>query len=724
MTTQYVQGKNNYWMSLADGSGPYVLGPGGAYALEGIQGSVITASGPGFFLQNDGFWYNLADSSGPYVRLNATQYAMANTSGSVSYSTTTGAVSAGGTSLVYGGLKQAADFGFVAGSNNTLAFATLATYLANLPSGSTHTRIVFGPGKYYADKIEFLPPVDGLTATIEIEGASQCDTVWIPNATSNPVFATIDAAYLAYLNFSNLSIVGIGATNPRQDGLAVIPFPRALDNTGGVSYGKIRRLTVNGFDGQQYWQRGSQKTTGGLFANRWPMQFLQFDQCVINSSNGRPSFESIGQFGQSSFDGGDYDGNGITTCGGPGISLSAEYRVAIQPTSANTGTNVISTGGILYWPSCTPCRMIGTTLPSGLALGTTYFMVPNAATMNGASPVLGDFILANSLSNAGTKTAVALGTAGTPANYSLVALYALSLTGNVWATEYPHKFVTGDQLRFVGASLPSGVATATNYYAIRIDHTHFALASSEANALAGTQIAVSGGAVTAYGWVTNDGTILSPSGPYSIKLNNPTVQSREIGVRITFSQDIDINVHVEQTRRAIEIVESQVSIRSGVFANGASDGGNGVLFYVEGFTSQVEVTGMPTMSGTVDKIYTLPNAAQGAFRFTSPPTSTGITPTNASTGDAYQLGAAATINIGAHERIFVNTSATQITTIASNHTVGKRIRIVAWSGTIVFATGGNLSLGSNASPFTLASGAMAEFEMWDTIGTWILVGHS
>ena len=40
MTTQYVQGKNNYWMSLADGSGPYVLGPGGAYALEGIQGSV------------------------------------------------------------------------------------------------------------------------------------------------------------------------------------------------------------------------------------------------------------------------------------------------------------------------------------------------------------------------------------------------------------------------------------------------------------------------------------------------------------------------------------------------------------------------------------------------------------------------------------------------------------------------------------------------------------
>ena len=172
------------------------------------------------------------------------------------------------------------------------------------------------------------------------------------------------------------------------------------------------------------------------------------------------------------------------------------------------------------------------------------------------------------------------------------------------------------------------------------------------------------------------------------------------------------------------IIGSQVSIRSGVFANGASDGGNGVLFYVEGFTSQVEVTGMPTMSGTVDKIYTLPNAAQGAFRFTSPPTSTGITPTNASTGDAYQLSAAATINIGAHERIFVNTSATQITTIASNHTVGKRIRIVAWSGTIVFATGGNLSLGSNASPFTLASGAMAEFEMWDTIGTWILVGHS
>ena len=167
-----------------------------------------------FFLQNDGFWYNLADSSGPYVRLNATQYAMANTSGSLSYSPTTGAVSAGGVSLGIVGqnsINVNSRFGVVGDgvTDNAAALTLLQTYLKTMVG--QRVNLWFNPGTYLYSNSNWVQWWDDVV--VHADGCKfQCTGTSYPNFVFNAYYPLQD--YTGTYNYGyTFNTVAIGATS-------------------------------------------------------------------------------------------------------------------------------------------------------------------------------------------------------------------------------------------------------------------------------------------------------------------------------------------------------------------------------------------------------------------------------------------------------------------------------------------------------------------------------
>lgn len=115
---------------------------------------------------------------------------------------------------------------------------------AGLQAGERYT-LHLAPGRYYANYIRLLQPVDALTTSIEIVGAGMRETHLIPNATSQPVFFTIEAAFMFDVRLRGIGIVGVGAANPGRDGLAVVGVSRQLDMAEGVSFGDFSRVRVH-----------------------------------------------------------------------------------------------------------------------------------------------------------------------------------------------------------------------------------------------------------------------------------------------------------------------------------------------------------------------------------------------------------------------------------------------------------------------------------------------
>lgn len=603
-----------------------------------------------------------------------------------------------------------------AGVDNTASFAALVAWWR---VQTTPVKIVFGPGEYFADFIQF-DGFNGYTPQLHLEGTFPT-TIFRPRAGSTaPVFFTIIAAYMFGVRIDGIQLWGNGVAN--QDGFAIVSTPRALDGTGGITWWEWENFQVQGFDGQAVWMRGSQRT-GGLFGTRFPNQYGFLRNCFF-VSNRRHSFESIGQFGQIAFEGGTYDGGGGTTSAGASVVLALDYRFQTNtPTAANTGTNTFTCAGWL-WPHGTPCRVLGAGLPSGLAKSTTYWAWQVGVSGAGAAP--GDFRVASSPDNAGTQTAVTLGTTGTLGSYFFVALWATGLAANTFSTGLPHKLCTGDRQRLVGANLPTGAALATDYYVIRVSHTEWRLATTEGNAQAGTAITMTGGTAADYGFVAGDGTVGDLTAAYSVNGNGLSMQTKRMGLYLYGCTDVTWNAHVEALTRSFHVYQSHLNISGGVYQEGAADSGSGVWLTTQDGLTRVSITGKPDFLVPPDKLICNLGGIVAIDPGGAPTTvnSQAWAASNNTTGMAKQIGVGGggDIDAGFHRQLFVNTSATQITTVNSLHAVQARITLVAWSGSIVLNSGGNILM--TGGPLTVAQNASVTLERWDTIGTWVLVGRS
>jgi hypothetical protein len=444
------------------------------------------------------------------------------------------------------------------------------------------------------------------------------------------------------------------------------------------------------------------------------MQFLKLEMNTWQADAGT-SLKSYGQFGQVNIINGEYSPIfANSSC--PSMMFTGDYRQTQAPTAVDTGLNFVTSGQELS--TGLPVRIIGTNLPSGLSTGATYFVRRYDMGGSGGADRLS---LHTTRANVSSNTRIALGSTGTLGNWFVCPLYVTSVGVNVLNFDLPHHLVDGELVTVVGTSLPSGLVAATNYYVIRITARQIRLSASRANAFAGIAITFSGGTVTLFGLSAAGNSSLSS---YSVNLSNVTIQNTISALYVVNCQDIQANLHIENVKNSIYCRDSHLAINGGLYANPANDGGAGVLLYAIGINSRISVNNNPCVQGTVDKLISsvsgpVYSQASGGFVRSSTSRTTGQT-----SGLAQQFGVSATVDIGAADFCFFNTSATTITNLSTKHGPRTQIKIVAWSGSIVFGTGGNLLLPITTPTVVLPQNACAVFELIDTIGTWVLVSKS
>lgn len=83
-----------------------------------------------------------------------------------------------------------------------------------------------------------------------------------------------------------------------------------------------------------------------------------------------------------------------------------------------------------------------------------------------------------------------------------------------------HGLITGDPVVYTSTGAITGLTSGTTYYAIRVDADTVALASSVANAQAGTKIDI-----TAVGTATNDTIMKAPTDLYFVDITEANVAS-------------------------------------------------------------------------------------------------------------------------------------------------------------------------------------------------------
>jgi len=107
-----------------------------------------------------------------------------------------------------------------------------------------------------------------------------------------------------------------------------------------------------------------------------------------------------------------------------------------------------------------------------------------------------------------------------PTALSIDAAEVTNATDNFESTA--HGFITGTKILVTeDNTLPSGLSTATNYYVIKVDADNFQLASSYANAIAGTEVAISddGTGANSYDAVPAPGALTTANQYWVIKVD-------------------------------------------------------------------------------------------------------------------------------------------------------------------------------------------------------------
>lgn len=165
--------------------------------------------------------------------------------------------------------------------------------------------------------------------------------------------------------------------------------------------------------------------------------------------------------------------------------------------SANTGTDILTvasqsyTVGTWIWLTGMKCTFSnsGGSLPTGISAGTDYFMIALSATTirvctSQANASAGTYIDITA-AGSGTNTL----TTADPDPFEVNLTTAINYTTNV-ITKASHGFYTGCPVDIThqGFPLPSGLAVSTTYYVIVNSANTFQLATSLANAVAGTAI--------------------------------------------------------------------------------------------------------------------------------------------------------------------------------------------------------------------------------------------
>jgi hypothetical protein len=513
---------------------------------------------------------------------------------------------------------EAASFGILPGCvDSTAGFTAMANYIATAPA-NTMINIYFPPGVYCASSITIgpnaiSPPASVQAgATLRLIGAGSAQTVIQPlnNASAASVFFTVAT------QFSNVLLQGLtlngNSSNTLQDGLYFYSTPAKSKTYGGINEAKFDDFLIQNFTGRQISMRG-----GGIYTgDQFPIQFFEWHNFNFTrpQSNHLPAFEVIGQFGQVRMNGqvnGTLIGSAISN-GGPNIYIGADYRHEQLFVSAYDTSNYFVTAtnapayatlpGIQY-PSLAAVRVLGANLPTTspqIALGTTYYLRKYG--MTGASGVDTKFTLSTTRANAFAGTVITCSNQGTPANYYFVGLWADSLaTANTITTTEPHRLITGDPLTIVGANIPTGLAALTTYYVIRVDNFNYQLASSSANAFAGTAITFTGGTAANFGFLYNGGAQSGLATPYSISGAILTTQNAEVGIQLESVSDAVLQLHAENEWRVIEQTGElgQLTILGGDFVNnaGVNGGSGGIGFFSggNGGNGNVRVIGAPNL---------------------------------------------------------------------------------------------------------------------------------
>lgn len=226
----------------------------------------------------------------------------------------------------------------------------------------------------------------------------------------------------------------------------------------------------------------------------------------------------------------------------------------------------------------------------------------------------------------------------------------------------------------------------------------------------------------------------STQGPYSIHFHGTTNQNGNAYLFDGCTSISTENDHFEGIKGCYNIANTSqlvvgVNIKTPhINGNVGVNAGNGYIINIPNTVTNAEVTlDTPLVYSTPDKLVNNAAGNSASVKVINARTFNSATPTNvyATVGVTGTLNPAATVDLKGWNSVQVNASATSMSTFKSTLSAGEAVTLYATGGTVQFATGGNLSLGNNLSPFVVQAGDSVTFMRVDA-GTpaFILVGYS
>jgi hypothetical protein len=213
------------------------------------------------------------------------------------------------------------------------------------------------------------------------------------------------------------------------------------------------------------------------------------------------------------------------------------------------------------------------------------------------------------------------------------------------------------------------------------------------------------------------GTLTRPNADTFIK---GTIQNTDQGIVSSGSHNVHfVDTWFENIKRCVTLSFDNRNFEfGGRFSNAANSSGNGYIVTATGSGSVMLRASL--LAGTTDKI--VDSLSNGVY-FNNEILANAESATAATTGVSKQVSeSAGVLTCGEGKTFLVNTSVTNITQINSDRLAGDSIFLKAFTGTIKLATGGNISVGSGASPLTILQNEVVQLVRYDIGGTWQVVG--
>lgn len=636
---------------------------------------------------------------------------------------------------------NARQFGFRPGEgiDNTAAWLAYNTYLTTTPP-SQQRAVEFSAGIYYFTKWT-IPGWDGsLNANGEpqvpsprIKGQGRGATRFVPLVSSEPYFIELGEGRINDLVLEGLEIRGLGTSvNADQSGVVLIA-KRSAGGDGGINGGGVfRDVRILGFGKRQFVSKG------GTHGGKQPQQHLTFENFWTERRAGVhfPAISIYGQHGQV-----DSIGSNLAVGAGTSIKLGPNVHIASMlgtsasaVASVNSNALTFSNATVHFYVTGQAVRIVPTgagTLPGTLAVGTTYYAVPQSNY---------ELRLATSVANILSNTLIAIAANGT-AGTRVVPYWITNVntTTGVFTANDNLLMSYGDGVVFVGSNLPAGVTNGADLFARPITNNTFYLYDTHANALAGGTtgriIPTTTGTYTDYGFYFGASSSNPAIGPINIELGLLSSTEAEVGILVDGAEAglatyVGVRPYFEQHARAIEVRGSaQVVVHGGELANsgaaiyGTPAQANGSVFTADGTGALITVTNSPRILGTNNRYIT--KRLGGEFRTgtsDTPIVPSGITTGLISAGTGNQLGNTSTIITNYSTFTMVNCGTTAVNTISSRLMPGSFISIRASAGAtsyLDFIAGDNLWL-NGRTRVRVKQGQVITFRMSDT-GLWVFV---